>query len=141
MAMLRSIMVLLAIQDVVGQEEYLWCYECGTGVQGEPDCLVFSLASSWKLFWRKCPGDSVCVKTMNSWEIGNELSAVRGCTPKVSLSGAAHQEGCWTHGSTATVTCYCSSNLCNGAPLCRTPIFSYVLMVINCLLLLAFYRS
>ncbi|XP_068201066.1 uncharacterized protein [Palaemon carinicauda] len=139
MVMFKSIMVFLIIQNVVGQEDYLWCYECGTGIPGEPDCLVFSLASSWKLFWRKCIGESVCVKTINGLNISNELSAVRGCTPKVSLSGSAHETGCWTHESTATITCYCSDNLCNSAP-SGTPISNYILMVINCLLLLVYSK-
>ncbi|XP_042880716.1 uncharacterized protein LOC122258683 [Penaeus japonicus] len=110
-----ALVLLLSLRAAIGHEEARWCYECGTGVAGEPDCAEFIAAGTWTSFWRKCSGDSLCVKTVPGWNTSDESRAVRGCTPLRSLRGTKHQDGCWTHSITSFLTCYCSADLCNAA--------------------------
>ncbi|XP_071543539.1 uncharacterized protein [Panulirus ornatus] len=111
-----AVLLLIILQDTAGASDALWCYECGTGVEGEPDCTAFARASTWTIFWRKCPKDYICVKT-TGWAATDEAGrgVVRGCSPRANLKGVKHQEGCWSHTSTYTVTCFCDRDLCNVA--------------------------
>lgn len=66
--------------------ESRWCYECGTGVEGQPDCEEFALASTWQAFWRECPKDSICVKILPAWptERNGQLEAELIASPLLS---------------------------------------------------------
>ncbi|XP_069970453.1 uncharacterized protein [Penaeus vannamei] len=110
-----ALVLLLSWRAARGEEETRWCYECGTGVVGEPDCVEFMAAGTWTAFWRQCAGDALCVKTVPGWNTTDESRAVRGCTPQRSLRGSRHQDGCWTHPISSFLTCYCSTDLCNAA--------------------------
>lgn len=119
------IFVLFLLPRDLDASESRWCYECGTGVAGQPDCEEFAQASSWMTFWRECPKESICVQILPAWPSErNALDTVRGCTPRASHRGVVHREGCWTHPSAAeTITCFCDSDLCNAA-LAATPLLS-----------------
>ncbi|XP_063598166.1 uncharacterized protein LOC134774708 [Penaeus indicus] len=119
-------LVLLACWRAVrGEEGALWCYECGTNVTGEPDCVEFLTSGTWTAFRRQCAGDDVCVKTVPGWNMADEEGASvkeswvsRGCTPQRSVGGVAHKDGCWSGPNSAFLICYCSNDFCNAA---RTP--------------------
>ncbi|KAK3863404.1 hypothetical protein Pcinc_030827 [Petrolisthes cinctipes] len=64
--LLFSLFLLLLVPSA--RSEGMWCYQCGTGVHGEPDCEDFARASSWTQFWRQCAPDSVCVKSKPAWD-------------------------------------------------------------------------
>nr|XP_045603268.1 uncharacterized protein LOC123761344 [Procambarus clarkii] len=115
----KTVLLLLILQDAVGEIDYsLWCYECGTGVAGEPDCEAFAHASSWASFWRKCPKDHICVKTVPSWASSDESRMVRGCSPGANLRGTPLKTGCWSTTNSPTIMCFCDTDRCNAA---RTP--------------------
>jgi len=99
-------------QHVLGGSR--WCYECGTGVTGSPDCLTFALSSSWQPFLRECSDDHVCVKIEPAWNSSLASRVQRGCSPQHTLSGFKHQPGCWGHDSTAFISCFCYEDSCNG---------------------------
>ncbi|KAG7175111.1 uncharacterized protein LOC121858536 [Homarus americanus] len=134
MVVVRSVvLLLLMLQDVlVGGEEQLWCYECGTGVAGQPTCEDFARASSWTNFWRKCPKDYVCVKAMPKWAMTNESHIVRGCTLQTNLRGDTHLEGCWSHFSSAMIFCFCNTDRCNHARTSTPTILTLTILLALC---------
>lgn len=128
---ITTVLLLLVLRDALGDdEESLYCYECGTGVAGEPDCEDFIQASSWASFWRKCQKDHICVKSVPSWASGDESRTVRGCSPRKNLQGVPYKEGCWSHATSTTIICFCTTNSCNTASTITLPALTLTTLLV-----------